>query len=98
VLVSLLVGGCVDRVQDGAAASATSGEASSHPYCEVVCARAAQEAAVGRAHDGMQCRLGSNGRHYCGYDCQPDPRGRWSCSSVPSGQCVATTSGDRNCR
>jgi hypothetical protein len=44
-----------------------------------------------------ECRMGSDGQQYCGYNCRMGSNGRFYCASRPDGQCALNSDGTFAC-
>ena len=44
-----------------------------------------------------ECRMGSDGQQYCGYNCRMGSNGQFYCASRPDGQCALNSDGTFTC-
>jgi hypothetical protein len=44
-----------------------------------------------------ECKMGSDGRQTCGYNCKLSSNGHWYCASRPDGKCALNSDGTYTC-
>ena len=63
----------------------------------VTCTQVARPAGGPAGGPPPECKMGSDGQQYCGYNCKMGSNGRFYCASRPDGQCALNADGTFAC-